>query len=1098
MTKNYFFDGDKRRRMPHYLLKMLFWGGFCFCYPVGNSFAEAKANEMYAVKQNEKATTITGVVFDDQDTPLIGATVLVKGTQTGAVTDLDGRFSLKAAKGDVLVVSYIGMLSKEVTVTEQKNYKISLTSNTELLNEVVVTGYQTLSKERSTGAFSKVSTKKLETKRLDNLKSILEGQVAGYVDGKIRGVTTMNAVANPMVVIDGFPVENTSMDRSGRTTENMPDLNPEDIESVTILKDAAAASIYGARAANGVIVITTKRAKEGKAEVSFSSTFTVQPYSYYKDRLTNAADIVALQREWASSNTLLQAGGESAMQVAGSLRDDGAYPSKGVDILLDMYTNKISQAEGNRLLDELASKGYQYYDQAEKYGKRNPFYQQYNLRVAQSTERNAFSFSSTYWNNQYEDIHHDDWKLGFNINNSLKVTKWMQLDLGMYLKYGKQNTQSYDLFNPEFSAVAYDGLVNPDGSYISAVSQIKKENRDLIARYGLHKEIITPMRELGYNLGEMKDLETRAFAKLKIDFTSWLNYNVMFQYETSDSDYMSLMNKESNRMQAMINKFATESNGSVKYNLPDGHARYTNANQKRSYNFRQQLNFNKTFAEKHNLVWILGQEIRDTKLTYEDSTVYGYDPELLTWNNINAKELSSISGILGYASLDQNSIGSERELVNRFVSFYSNASYTFDDKYVVSGSLRWDRSNLWGTSSKYQKKPLWSVGGSWNIDKESFFHLAPVNMLKLRASYGVGGNIGRNTAPYLIAKYYPSNVVDGLYGMVTTPPNKDIRWEKTTTIDVGVDFALFNHRLSGSVDYYHKNSVDLLANINGSPTQGFGYSTLTTNNGKMKNHGIEITLNGQLIRTKDFSWESSLIYSFNKNKVTAVNVKPGQWNSRITMPTSYPMEGKPLNGIYAYPWAGLDENGDPQVYDQDGNITSKAVQNADALRYCGTTVPVHSGSWNNVLRYKDFEFSALIIFDAGHKLRSSRVPSINMGDGRIVATDKSIVDRWQKPGDQTDVPRLLFANDKTNYNTYRSELWAYSDKFVCNASNIRLNNLSLAYRVPAQWCKKVYLSNARVQFNVENVGVLAFDKDAHYDLGGKVKPNFVWGLYLNF
>ena len=371
-------------------------------------------------------------------------------------------------------------------------------------------------------------------------------------------------------------------------------------------------------------------------------------------------------------------------------------------------------------------------------------------------------------------------------------------------------------------------------------------------------------------------------------------------------------------------------------------------------------------------------------------------------------------------------------------------------------------------------------------------------MLKLRASYGVGGNIGRNTAPYLIAKYYPSNVVDGLYGMVTTPPNKDIRWEKTTTIDVGVDFALFNHRLSGSVDYYHKNSVDLLANINGSPTQGFGYSTLTTNNGKMKNHGIEITLNGQLIRTKDFSWESSLIYSFNKNKVTAVNVKPGQWNSRITMPTSYPMEGKPLNGIYAYPWAGLDENGDPQVYDQDGNITSKAVQNADALRYCGTTVPVHSGSWNNVLRYKDFEFSALIIFDAGHKLRSSRVPSINMGDGRIVATDKSIVDRWQKPGDQTDVPRLLFANDKTNYNTYRSELWAYSDKFVCNASNIRLNNLSLAYRVPAQWCKKVYLSNARVQFNVENVGVLAFDKDAHYDLGGKVKPNFVWGLYLNF
>lgn len=1095
MTKNQLGSGAKS--LPGNLFGILFWGGVTVCCPTLSAFAGVSANKMSAVQQDNKTVSIQGVVLDGQGEPLIGATILVKGTKVGAATDLDGRFKLDAAKGQVLVISYIGMITKEVSVTDMKEMRIVLDSDNKLLDEVVVTGYQTLSKERSTGSFAKVSAEKLEMKRMDNLSSMLEGQVAGYVDGKIRGVTTMNAVANPMVVIDGFPVENTTMDRIGQTTENMPDLNPEDIESVTVLKDAAAASIYGARAANGVIVITTKRAKEGKAEVSFSSTFTVQPYSYYKKNLTNAADIVDMQREWAAGNTKLQAGGAGALEVAGSLRDDGAYPSRGVDILLDMYTQKIGMDEGNRLLDELAGKGYQYYNQAEKYGKRNPFYQQYNLRVAKSTEKNSFSFSTTYWNNEYEDVNHDDWKLGVNMTNSLKVTNWMQLDLGMYMKYSKANTQTYDLFTPGFAAVGYDSLVNPDGTYVTAVSQIEKSRRDLISQYGLYEELITPMDELGYNLGKTRDLESRVYAKLKIDFTSWLNYNVMFQYETDDSEYIQLKERESNSMRSMINKFASESNGRVTYNLPDGHARYENNNKKRSYNFRQQLNLNKNFGDKHNLVWIVGQEIRHTQLNYDDSTLYGYDPELLSWTNYNVKQLAGMSAILGWAALDQNSIGSSRELVNRFVSFYSNASYTYDDKYVLSGSLRWDRSNLWGTSSKYQNKPLWSVGGSWNIDREGFFHVEPIDMLKLRVSYGVGGNIGRNTAPYLIAKYYPSNVVDGLYGMVVTPPNKDIRWEKTSTFNIGVDFALFDNRLSGAIDYYHKNSVDLLANINGSPTQGFGSTTLTTNNGEMKNHGIEITLSGQVLRRGDFTWDASVVYAYNKNKVTAINVKPTQWDSRITFPTSYPMKGQPLNGIYAYKWAGLNENGDPQVYDKDGNITSEAVHDYEAMHYCGTTVPVHSGSLTNSFRYKDFELSALVIFDAGHKLRSSNIPSINMGDGNIVTTDKSIVRRWRQAGDVTDVPRLLFSNQE-GYNTHRSELWAYSDKFVYNASNIRLNNISLAYRVPAKWCKKVFLSSARLQFNVENVGVFAFDSRAHYDLNGKVKPNYVWGLYLNF
>ncbi len=1092
MTKTLVSSTKWKAAVRLFVLSML------LCVGSGNTAAFAADAKAPTTTQQTGKTSIQGVITDESGAPLTGVTVQVKNQSEGTVTDTDGRFHLSCNNGDILLISYIGMKSQEIkVVANKKDYNITLAADTELLEEVVVTGYQTLSKERSTGAFAKVNNETLELKRMDNLSSMLEGQVAGYVDGQIRGITTMNAVANPMVVIDGFPVENTTLDRIGQTTEGMPDLNPEDIESVTILKDAAAASIYGARAANGVIVITTKRAKEGKAEVSFSSTFTVQPYSYYKDYKLNAADVIALERQWAAGAL---ANYDDAVIIAGSLREEGSYPSQGINTLLDMYTNKISMAEGNQILDNLASRGYQYYDQAEKYGKRNPFYQQYNLRVGKTTGRNAFNFSTTYWNNSYEDIHHDDMKLGVNITNSLKITNWLQFDTGAYLKYGKENTQNYDPLNsPGFSAKPYDCMVNPDGSNFIAPSQIDKARRDLIEQYGLLSEDLVPMDELNYNHGKTKSFESRLYAKLKLDFTPWLNYNVMFQYETLSSNYELLQEKESNYMRSTINNFAGLDNyGSLSYNLPNGDSFYMLNNNKDSYNFRQQLNLDKTFNDRHNLVWILGQEVRHSLLKLNENTYYGYDPELLTWASINANDLAYFSGILGRYSLNQANIATARELQNRFVSFYSNASYTFDDKYVLSGSIRWDRSNLWGTSSKYQNRPLWSVGGSWNINKEKFFRADFVNMLKLRASYGIGGNIGRNTAPYLIASYFASSFVEGMAGQVQSPPNNDIRWEKTTTINVGVDFALFRNRLSGSIEYYNKNSVDLLAFINGSPTQGFGYSALTTNNGEMVNRGFELTLNGEILRKKDFSWNATLLYSYNHNEVKHVSVEPTTWNSRLTLPTSYPTIGEPLHGVYGYDWAGLDKNGDPQVYDAEGNITNGPVRDYKALKYQGTTVPVHSATLTNVLRYKDFEFSAMLMMNAGHKLRSSHVPSINMNYGRISVTDKEIMNHWTPNNTDTDVPRLLFSDDTENYNSHRTELYAYSNKHIYNASNIRLRNISLAYRLPAQWCKKVFLTGARLQFNVENVATFAFDSKAHYDLGGKVSPNYVWGLYLNF
>lgn len=1068
-------------------------------YSVKGKFINITASHQLQQNQKNKNHRVTGKVVDENGDPLIGAAIRPVGEGLGVITDANGYFAINIP-GDLssIEISYVGMKSQIVDVQKISNIHIRMFENQHLLDEVVVTGYQTLSKERSTGSFAKVNSKTLGLKRLNDLSSMLEGEVAGYVDGQIRGISTMRAVSNPLVVIDGFPVENTILDQTGSTTEAMPDINPEDIENVTFLKDAAAASIYGARAANGVIVITTKKAKPGKINVSFSASLTVQPYKLYIKNMTDASDVVSLERLWASTNKALLAGGNSAASEAADIRENGSYPSPGVDALLNMATGAISSDEGNKILDDLASKGYQYYDQIKKYAKRNQIYQQYNMRIAKTTDRNAINFSATYWKNKYEDINHNDWKLGLNLTNSINITSWLQADIGAYLKYGEIDDQSYNMLSPGFNALPYDSVINADGSYATIRPQSIQDRRDKISMYGLIKENLIPMNELNYNLGNTKSLESRVNIRLNFNLLSWLNYNVMFQYETANDKYETLSEKESYEMTQMINNFTTKSAyGTLVYNIPNGDALFTQTQERRAYDFRQQLNLNKTIG-RHNIVWILGQELRHNKYYYENDTKYGYDPDLLTWPTINETLLSNISGLLGTARKSITS--AKKELLNRFVSFYSNASYTFDDKYVLSGSIRWDKSNIWGINSKYQNRPLWSVGGSWNIDKEHFFTLGFVDMLKYRLSYGIGGNISRNSAPYLVASYYSAYKVNGLAGYVKTPPNKDLRWEKTTTFNMGLDFSFFKGRLSGSLDYYNKKGDDLLAMINGSPTQGFGSSVLSTNNGAMTNRGIELTLHSEVIRNKNLSWEAILLYSYNKNTVKRVSYQPTSYTSRFTLPTSYPMADKSLYGIYAYHWAGLNEKGDPQVSDADGNATSNAVQDINAIVYAGTTMPIHSLTLTDILRFKQFEISAMLLFQGGHKIRETNIPTISMSNGRISSTSKAIMDRWQKIGDEkrTDVPRLLFSNDSENYNTHRQILYSYSDNLIYDASNIRIKNISFAYRFPMEWCRKLYMSSMKLQLNIENLATIAFDSKATYALGGKRSPNYVCSININF
>ena len=1049
--------------------------------------------------------TIHGIVVDENNEPLPAAHVKQvsenpKGSIAAIITDIQGHFSLTLPNNaKEIEVSYLGYETQRVKLTANTEYHISLKPATELLNEVVVTGYQTISKERTTGAFSKIDSKKLETQRINDVSSMLEGHVAGYSDGKIRGVTSMNGLTTPLYVIDGFPVEKTTNDGYGNWIESVPDLNPEDIESITVLKDAAATSIYGARAANGVVVITTKRAKKDEFNISFSATLTVQPYDAYPEKyLANSATMVELEREWARQNPKLQ--GENARANAQTTLDNMTYQSLGIRNLLNYYAGHITQEQLENNLNELASQGYRYYRDVEKYGKRNPFSQQYNLSIGKGSEKNTFNASISYQDNQLEDKYSENRTIGINLQNSAKITSWLTLEVGTYLNYGRGTTQTYDLLSPGFTYMPYNGLVNADGTYYTNTEEDRYslDNLNILHNNGLYNLGITPLDEIKMNQTKNKDFSNRTFARLTFRFTDWLKYTASFQYEYAEYKTEQLKDKNSYEVRNKVNTFSTSNNdGTSTFAMPYGNIYFTSANTTHAYNFRQQLDFSKTFAGVHDVTMILGTETRENKMDYSDRTLYNYDPQLLTYSLIDANQLSNFRGQWGYASFYQNNFAYIRQLVNRYVSVYSNAAYTYDGKYTLSGSIRWDKTNLFSTGSKYQKRPIWSVGAGWNIDKEKFFNVSWVNMLKFRASYGIGGNIAKNSAPYMIASYSNNNQVGGIQGIISSRPNPNLRWEKTTTLNVGFDFALLGNRLNGSIEYYNKRGTDLLANTNGVPTEGWGYSTYSINNGKMTNQGFELTLSGDIIRSNDWNWNVSGVLGYNKNKVTYINIEAPVSYLVIDYPTAYPRVGKPYNAIYGYRWAGLSENGTPQVYDAEGNLyTDMTPSEIEDLVYLGTTVPVYNGSISTNLRWKNWELAAQILFEGGHKMRNTNTAYIASGMGPV---SKDIENRWKEPGDEahTDIPRYI-STESELYNYNYQSMYEYSSVNVIDATNWRLKNLSLTYRIPSNVCNKLYLKNARIMLGMENVFTIAKSSNAKYLLGGYASPNYLCGIYLNF
>ena len=1050
-----------------------------------------------------EARKVSGIVLDENGQPLAGATVrevpVNKNSSAHAVmVDHQGHFSFDIDDtSKSVVVSFVGYKPQTLTVGSDGKLKVQMIPTAESLSEVVVTGYQTLSKERATGSFAKINADDIKEQRISTVSDLLEGHVAGFNAGKLRGVTSMNGVTTPLYVIDGFPVEKTTNDGYGNWEDSTPNLNVEDIESITVLKDAAATSIYGARAANGVVVITTKRAQKGKTDISVQMNLTTQKYKTYTGRFADAATIIGLEKEWAKDNPYLQDAG--AQDYAKSTLDNMQYTMPGMVAILKGYAGQMSKSEVDKLLANYASQGQRFYDEVDKYDRQNPIYQQYNVRIANANDVNSFTASMSFRDNRSSTVGNTNNSLGLSMQNSLKLASWVTFDAGLFVNFEKGNSRLADLASPGFETTPYSTLGTPANPYISRQEDRYGESQlNTISLYKLYNLDINPFEELNYGYNKRNDFSARTYARFNVSLTDWLRFTTQFQYEKGKYETATLQDKRSLSVRNMVNQYAVDKGGVAQFNLPYGNIYKRQFNGADNYNFRAQLDFNKTFAEDHRVTALAGFEMIENKNLYNNYTLYNYDPELLTYTLIDQKALNAGGGVWGWGMMTADNFAKDWELLNRFISYYGNAAYDYKGKYMATGSVRWDRTNLYASGSKYQKRPIWSVGAGWRIDQEEFMHgIDWLNMLKLRASYGIGGNIAKLSAPYLTMYYGTNNKVDLPQGNVGNRPNPNLRWEKTYTFNTGLEFAMFNNRLNGVVEFYNKRGVDLLANSNGVATEGFGFNTYVINNGKMTNRGVELTLNAVAYTDRDWTWTLNGTLGYNKNTVDYVNVEAPALFLQFDYPEAYPRVGVPYNAIYGFKWAGLSKDGAPRVYDAEGNIVEgmQPTQVKDA-QYIGTSIPITTGSFGTSLRFRNFTLSMLFLYEGGHMMRNGNLP-LWSGYGGWVSTE--IANRWQKPGDEafTDIPRINTAETPT-YGWDNDNMYTRSSATVVKADNLRMRNLSLSYELPKQWASAVYMKNVRLMAGMENVFTLCANKDVKYFLGGYNNPNLVFSLNVDF
>jgi TonB-linked SusC/RagA family outer membrane protein len=1037
------------------------------------------------------AIPIRGRVTDAEGKPLSGASISVKNSDKTTITDAAGNFSIDAEPGQTLVVSYIGFTATEIVIRQgMPAIRITLSASVSELNAValVSTGYQQLPKERSAGSFATVANESFRNKSvsmnlIDRLEGLVPGLAVGYGRNSdkflLRGLTSINADRSPLFVVDGVPIYDLN------TLTSL--VNPEDVESVNVLRDATAASIWGAAAANGVVVVTTKKGKMSsgpkKVQVNYNgfASFRGQPdMGYYN--LMSAGQLVAGSRQIFDAvaypwTTVTTASSANSLPVV----------TPHEQVLYDLSRNQISSALADQRFDSLS--------RLNNAGQLSDLlYQQsmltnHSLNFNGGSDYHSYYGSVSYTKDQGYNRNNLD-RYQANLRQDFILSKAVRLDITANMAY----EQSRKFLLPDFPGTAstilpYAMLADAGGNPLSMAYLLRHAPFRAISESQSRIDLnYVPLRENGYTRNNTTNLSARINAGLSIKLWKGLSYEGRAQYQRGALEGYDYYDQNSYRVRnerVFFTQAPATSGAAPTYFLPTTGGHYLTQNQTQmAWTIRNQLNYENTFSKVHQLSALAGTEARTNfsktlgtfKRGYDFQTQsFGYVDELMLGTTGVTNPVNFLpSRTINVLTVNQHTYG---ETDRRFFSLYGNVAYTYDRRYTLNGSVRMDQSNLFGSDPSIQYKPIWSIGGAWNISRENFFKSDLVNNLKLRLTYGLAGNapIPGQGGPYDIVGARNNAIFAGLgTGYVLfTPRNDLLTWERTATTNIGIDFGLFDNRLSGSIDAYDKQTSNLLGFVPIDPTTGFSYAY--DNLGGLSNKGLEIMLNGVNIKSKDFQWRTTLTLSYNRNKITELK-------RNIVLTQSNKISGTQMEGYSAYPifgynYIGLDANGNPLAL----NATKDTVRLASQLKvddpmYAGTTQPLWYGGITNQVSYKNFSLSFLIVYNLGHMMRRD----VNrFYTGRLINNLPTYFnDRWKVSGDETktDVPKYI-ANTATNTSTRNTAFYTSAYQNIESASYLRLRDLTLNYALPADLVKKLSMSDLSVYGQVNNV--LLWTKNKH-------------------
>ncbi|UYQ94813.1 SusC/RagA family TonB-linked outer membrane protein [Chitinophaga horti] len=1023
---------------------------------------------------------ITGTVTDERAAPVAGASVTLTPGKARATTNEKGIFLLKdIPEGDYLLeITFLGYetVRRQVTVNglgaaaipaiQLKRAAVALDGVAVLSN-----GYQVLSPERTTGSFVLLDKELLNRSVSTNILDRLNGITSGLIFNKnnttgsnpsglsIRGRSTLFANPNPLIVIDNFPYDG-----------DISNINPNDVESITVLKDAAAASIWGAFSGNGVIVITTTRGRynqEPRLSVNSNVTVGDKPDLFYNRRMS-ISDYVDLEQFLYGKgfyNARLGTNRTGLPEVA--------------ELMHDAAQGKITQDELNTSINRLKTQDYR--RGQDQYLYRKSINQQYAVNLTGGGVNNQYAFMAGYDKNLQQLVNDQYSRITLNNNNTWRLLRQkLEVKAGIAFTRSstRNNTGGFGNYSPYFAF--------KDGAGNAAISTGARETYrngylDTTGQGKLLDWRYRPLDEIDLADNVTNTLDYRINTSFKYRVMKGLDAAVYYQYNANTSDQKTFYSQQTFFTRDLINRFSqlNYNTGALTRAIPLGGIMDTRSTDYAGHHVRGQLTYNNSWGNDHEVSALAGAELKDASGTIATTRQYGYNKENLGNANVNYTGTFPMY----YAPMDQRAIPNNNfnyGNFDRFIAYYGNAAYTYKGKYTVSGSARKDASNLFGVNSNQRGVPLWSAGLAWDISRETFYKVSWLPYLKLRATKGYNGNIDKTVYAYITSMMGNNNLYGSLTGAITNPPNPDLRWEKIHMMNFAADFSALKGRVAGSLEFYTKKGTDLLGYSPLAPSTG--NSQFKGNTANIKGKGTDIEIN-----TKNtdgvFKWNTNLLFSYYKDELVKYKVKQLQIGYYVNTEMFNPIEGRPLYSLYSYKWAGLDPaNGDPRAY-LNGEVSKDyiaLITNTDFsnLVYNGPLQPTVFGSLRNTFSWRQVSMSCNVMYKFGHYFRRPGIDYSNVVNSGFGFSTDEYAQRWQKPGDEahTDVPSFQFP-----LGTVRESMYATSSAVIEKGAHIRLQDIQASYDLPEIATLKGRVRAVRLYVYASNLGLIWKANDKGFD-----------------